>query len=89
MVRRTVNGDDLLYRFFVDLFEENSTLAAELPARMLATMGIWFPLDVYYSWPVLLPWVVRDPHCRGNRKKGIPDSWGSPNAKGFLRMTTP
>jgi len=84
MVRRTVNGDDLLYRFFVDLFEEDSTLAAELPARMLATMGIWFPLDVYYSWPVLLPWVVRDPHCRGNRKKGIPDSWGSPNAKGFL-----
>ena len=84
MVQRRVNGDDLLYRFFADLFDEDSALASELPARMLGTMGIWFPLDVYYDWPVLLPWVVRDPHCRGNRKKGIPDSWGSPNAKGFL-----
>jgi len=84
MAQRRVNGDDLLYRFFADLFDEDSALASELPPRMLATMGIWFPLNVYYDWPVLLPWVVRDPHCRGNRKKGIPDSWGSPNAKGFL-----
>lgn len=84
MAQRRVNGDDLLYRFFADLFDEDSALASELPPRMLATMGIWFPRNVYYDWPVLLPWVVRDPHCRGNRKKGIPDSWGSPNPEGFL-----
>ena len=33
------------------------------------------PLDVYEEWPILLPWVVRDPSSRGNRahlrKRGI------------------
>ena len=82
---RTINGDDLLYRFFVDLFAEDTELAAELPARMLATMGIWLPLEVYHEWPILLPWVVRDPGCRGNRGNGIPDNWGSPDSRGFLR----
>lgn len=82
---RRINGDDLLYRFFADLFADDSDLAAALPARMLATMGIWLPVEVYRDWPVLLPWVVRDPSCRGNRGKGIADQWGAPDGQGFLR----
>lgn len=83
--QRLVHGDDLLYRFFLDLFADDSELAARLPTQMLATMGIWLPLDVYHDWPIMLPWVVRDSSCRGNKKKGIPDAWGSPNELGFLR----
>lgn len=83
--QRLVHGDALLYRFFLDLFADDSELAARLPTRMLANMGIWLPLDVYHDWPVMLPWVVRDPSCRGNRKKGIADEWGAPNELGFLR----
>lgn len=83
--RRLVHGDDLLYRFFRDLFEDDSELAASIPSRMLIDMGVWLPLDVYYRWPVLLPWVVRDSACRGNRKRGIPDQWSSPNSLGYLR----
>lgn len=43
---RLVHGDDLPYRFFLDLFADDSELAARLPARMLASMGICLPLDV-------------------------------------------
>lgn len=83
--KRQINGDDLLYRFFQDLFEDDDDLAARLPLRMLASMAIWLPLDIYYEWPVLLPWVVRDPTCRGNRKQGRPDEWSAPNEAGYLR----
>jgi hypothetical protein len=48
-------------------------------------MGIWLPVEVYERWPVLLPWVVRDPRCRGNKRKGLPDEWSSPDALGYLR----
>ena len=83
--QRLVHGDDLLYRFFLDLFADDSDLAQRLPTQMLATMGIWLPLGVYHDWPIMLPWVVRDSSCRGNKKKGIPDAWSSPNELGFLR----
>ena len=52
---------------------------------MVCAMGVWLPLDVYERFPILLPWVVRDPTCRGHKSKGIPDQWGSPNELGFLR----
>jgi len=34
---------------------------------------------------MLLPWVVRDPECRKNERKGRPEDWGSPNADGYFR----
>lgn len=83
--KKNVDGDDLLYRFFQELFSDESSGAEGLPLRMLATMGIWLPLDVYHDWPILLPWVVRDNKCRGNKKQGIPDQWGSPNEDGYFR----
>jgi hypothetical protein len=83
--RRTIQGDDLLYRFFRDLFSDDAELAERLATRMVCAMGVWLPLDVYEKFPILLPWVVRDPTCRGHKSKGIPDQWGSPNELGFLR----
>ena len=82
---KLVQGDDLLYRFFQDALAEEPELFSRLPEMLLTAMGIWLPLEVYEQLPVVLPWVVRDSSCRGNRANGIPDSWSSPNSDGFLR----
>lgn len=83
--KKEVHGDDLLYRFFQDALVKEPELFAKVPQMMLEAMGIWFPRATYEHWPVLLPWVVRDPKCRGNRARGLVDEWGSPNELGYLR----
>jgi hypothetical protein len=83
--RKLVHGDDLLYRFFQDGFEQRPELFRSLAQRLVRTTSIWLPLDAYERWPILLPWVVRDPTCRGNRRKGVPDEWSAPNVRGYLR----
>src|SRR5690349_18225490 len=83
--RRVVHGDDLLYRFFLNAVEREPERFSQLPQRLISAVGVWMPLDVYEEWPILLPWVVRDPSSRGNRAKGVPDSWSSPNEAGYLR----
>jgi hypothetical protein len=80
-----VHGDDLLYRFFRDLFAEDPEQAGHLAQRLLESTAIWFPLSFYAVHPVLLPWVIRDPKCRGSKAQGIADQWSSPDAEGFLR----
>lgn len=82
---KTVHGDDLLYRFFRDLFDSEPAQASQLAQHLIEATGIWFPVSLYGSWPVLLPWVVRDPSCRGSKAKGIPDQWSAPDAHGYLR----
>lgn len=82
---KKVNGDDLLYFFLSQLIADSSGKYAELPQLLLEQMGIWLPLDVYARLPVMLPWVVRDNSCRGNKKKGLPDQWSSPNEFGYSR----
>jgi hypothetical protein len=83
--KKIVHGDDLLYRFFQTGLETRPELFAAVPQLLATTMGVWLPLDAYERWPVLLPWVVRDPQCRGNSGKGLPDEWSSPDARGYLR----
>jgi hypothetical protein len=82
---RIVHGDDLIYRFFEDVLRSEPDLFARIPQLLIQTMGIWFPLDTYRTWPVLLPWVVRDSTCRGNPRRGIPDQWATPDRSGYLR----
>lgn len=83
--RRIIHGDDLLYRFFQDALSSSPELFAAVPQLLITTVGLWLPLEAYERWPVLLPWVVRDPKSRGNPRKGVPDEWSSPDAAGFLR----
>lgn len=85
MATKTIHGDDLLHRFFQVLLNDQPEIAVDVLVRMYTTMGIWFPPVVYEKLPVLLPWVVRDPKCRGSKAKGLPDQWSSPDAKGYLR----
>ncbi len=82
---KVVHGDDLLYRFFRDLFERDPSQAQQLAKDLLEATAIWFPVDLYRDWPILLPWVVRDPTCRGSRSKNILDQWSSPDDAGFMR----
>jgi hypothetical protein len=83
--QKIIHGDDLLYRFFQDALKSSPELFATVPQLLVTTMALWLPIDAYSRWPVLLPWVVRDPRCRGNPRKGIPDEWSSPDGHGFLR----
>ena len=83
--KKVVHGDDLLYRFFQDALDGDPELFAAVPTLLTSTMGIWLPLDAYERWPVLLPWVVRDPKCRRDPNVGGADMWSSPNAEGYLR----
>lgn len=84
-MKKFVHGDDLLYRFFRDLIDSRPEIAHEVLLKMYLSMGIWFPLDAYFTNPVFIPFVVRDPKCRGDRKKGVPDQWGAPDSKGYFR----
>ena len=79
---KVIHGDDLIYRFLRDLFTDEESFG-EVARALLAATAIWFPPSVYQSIPVLVPYVVRDPSCRGG--KGKPDEWASPDAFGFLR----
>jgi hypothetical protein len=83
--RRVVHGDDLLYRFFNNLLAEEDAAFAGIPQLLLEAMAIWLPPDTYSRMPILVPWVVRDPTCRGKPRRGVPDQWGSPDDHGFLR----
>ena len=85
MNQRVVHGDDLLYRFFADGFRTDPELFERVSLRLLIAVSVWLPLDAYHAWPLLMPWVVRDPTCRGNKSKGVPDQWSSPNVDGYLR----
>ena len=84
-LRKVVHGDDLLYRFFQEALRDRPELFAAVPQLLVKTMAIWLPLETYFQWPIVLPWVVRDASCRGNRHKGIPDEWSSPDIRGYLR----
>src|ERR1700732_3718068 len=83
--QRTVHGDDLLYRFFQEGLSKYPDLLQIVPKLLATTMGIWLPLEVYARLPILVPWVVRDPDCRGNQRTGALDQWASPDPRGYLR----
>jgi hypothetical protein len=84
--RRKIEGNDLLYHFLQKtLLETDFDQFRELASRLVTELGIWFPSSTYRRFPLLLPYAVRDPSCRGNKSKGIPDQWGSPSDGGYFR----
>ena len=87
--RVKVDGNDVLYHFLQKtLLESDLKQFRELASRLVAELGVWFPASTYRRFPLLLPYAVRDPSCRGNRSKGIPDEWGSPDERGDSATTT-
>jgi hypothetical protein len=81
----TIDGDDLLYRFFNETLKSDEELFERIPQLLIQATAVWLPYDIYARWPILMPFVVRDPGCRGNPKKGNPDQWGAPDDAGYLR----
>jgi hypothetical protein len=84
--RKLVEGNGLLYHFLQKtLLEEDVEQFHSLTARLVVALGVWLPPEAYQRYPVLVPYAVRDPKCRGDRRRGDPDQWGSPDVKGRFR----
>lgn len=79
------DGDNLLYRLLSDLIKQGGSNGQWLVEHIVADCSVWWDPKVYTECPILIPWSVRDPKCRGNKSKGLPDEWGSPNAAGYFR----
>lgn len=81
-----LNGDTALYAYLKsDLKDRHPKEFEFLLADMLNRLTIWFSPEIYEQLPILVPYAARDPDSRGNKKKGIPDQWGSPNTEGIFR----
>ncbi|MCH8900293.1 MAG: hypothetical protein IH942_07365 [Acidobacteria bacterium] len=86
MAVRLIDGNNILYHYLQkDLQDRDPELFGALVADLIASLGIWLPQDAYQRMPLLLPWAVRDPDSRGNKRRGIEDQWGSPNDEGRFR----
>jgi hypothetical protein len=75
---RRATGAQTLAHFVAD----PSELAGLDPVEVILRTGIWLPQDVYETWPVMLPWSVRDLSCRsagGTRE----ELWSSPDPRGY------
>jgi hypothetical protein len=86
MGARRIDTKNLLYQFLQhDLASDDIWLFQALVARVVVRLGIWLPVDVYAQIPLLVPYARRDPLCRGDVRRGIPDAWGAPDDTGYFR----
>lgn len=84
--RKPLQGNDLLYHYFQKtLLEENPEQFKEVVAGLVIGLGVWLSPATYQRYPLLVPYAVRDAACRGDKKRGIPDEWGAPDASGQFR----
>src|SRR5437016_1885183 len=83
---RSLQGNDLLYHYFQKtLLEENPDQFMEIVRGLILGPGVWLPPAAYERLPGLVPYANRDPACRGDKRRGIPDLWGAPDGNGRFR----
>jgi hypothetical protein len=83
---KPIEGNDLLYHFFQKtLLEEDAEQFHALTTRLVVSLGVWLSPEVYRRYPLLVPYAVRDPKCRGDKRRGLPDEWGAPDSTGLFR----
>lgn len=81
-----IDGTNVLYHFLQKDFQvANEHAFSLLFAGVVCALGVWFSPDTYAELSHLAPYARRDPESRGNKAKGIPDQWGSPDADGYMR----
>ena len=81
-----IKTEGLLYHFLQrELWDDDVWLFQSLASRLILRLGIWLSPVAYSRLPWLVPYARRDPTCRGNKKLGLPDAWGSPDDQGFVR----
>src|ERR1700675_4401590 len=84
--RKLGEGNVLMYHFFQKtLLEADAEQFHALTARLVVALGVWLPPEAYQRYPVLVPYAVRDPKCRGDKRRGDPDQWGAPDVRGRFR----
>ena len=85
MMKRKVDGNELLYHFFQKAWLEAEPEAARsFIKKAIDTLGVWMHPSYYSSLPIVVPYAVRDLTCRSSGPEGT-DEWGSPNADGYFR----
>jgi hypothetical protein len=83
---KPIEGNDLLYHFFQKtLLEEDAEQFHALTTRLVVSLGVWLPPEAYKRYPLLVPYAIRDPKCRGDKRRGLPDEWGAPDSTGLFR----
>jgi hypothetical protein len=83
---KVAEGNDLLYHYLQKtLLEEDVEQFRLLTSRLIVALGVWLPPLAYERYPLLVPYAVRDPKCRGDRSRQLPDEWGTPDAAGQFR----
>ena len=81
-----LDGGRVLYGYLQhELLRTDVWLFQMLTARLIVGLGVWLGPEIYAHQPLLRPYAVRDPEARGNRSRGVPDQWGSPNEEGLFR----
>jgi len=84
--RALAEGNDLLYHYFQKiLLTEDADQFRLLTTRLIVALGVWLPPTAYKRYPLLVPYAVRDPTCRGSVRYGRPDKWGAADAEGQFR----
>jgi hypothetical protein len=77
-----VDGSSIVYPALKKAFSDPAS--APIARELLLASGVWFGTEVYRSWPVLVPWAVRDNtvgHAAGQDALSL---W-APNAEGYMR----
>lgn len=83
---RDLQGNNLLYHYFQKtLLEENPEQFKAVVRGLILGLGVWLPPSAYKRFPLLVPYAARDAACRGDKRRGIPDQWGAPDATGRFR----
>lgn len=87
-VKKTVNGENILYHYIQKNIldtDELSEFQKQLIEHFIIDLSIWIPTSLFRVNPVLLPFVVRDASCRKKNQETGKHEWGMANKKGFLR----
>lgn len=82
---KLLDGDNVLYHYFNQyLVTEDSQESQNIMKKLLRSLAIWLPINLYQKLPVILPFVVRDSRCRIAVNK-VTEEWGTSNKDGYFR----
>lgn len=91
-VGKTVSAMSALYQSMATIFTDDQRHRTTARSLLLA-VSVWMPLEVYYQWPVMLPWIVRKNNL-GGHPKGFADpntglQWQDNSPVGTLKNGVP
>jgi hypothetical protein len=80
-----IDGNHVIYHYLQKMVAaRDDNFSRAVIERLVIDLSIWLPPALYKSFPILLPFCVRDPSCRSSGPHGE-DEWGSADSNGYLR----